>query len=141
VSWMSNGWVVLVAVLVATTVFGVLRRRADGRLRRSAGPDGPRLTAVDLGSALGERATIVQFSTRYCQVCGPARAMLAEIAASVDGARFVEVSAEERSALVRRLNVMRTPTVLVLDRVGRIVRRGSGPPDRADVLAAVNDVA
>jgi Thioredoxin domain len=138
VSGISDGWVVLVAALAAATVLGILRSRVDGRLRPQGGNGTAALTAADLGAPLGERVTIVQFSSAYCQRCGPARAMLEEVAASVRGARFVEVSAEERFALVRRLNVMRTPTVLVLDRMGQIVRRGSGVPDRADMLAAVN---
>jgi hypothetical protein len=141
VSWISHGWVALVAVLAAATALGVFRSRVDGRLRQQDEPGTHMLTAADLGAPLGQRVTIVQFSSAYCQLCRPTRAMLADIAASVDGARFVEVSAEERFALVRRLNVMRTPTVLVLDRVGKIVRRGSGMPDRADVLAVVTDVA
>jgi hypothetical protein len=38
---------------------------------------------------------------------------------------------------VRRLNVVRTPTVLVLDGAGRIVRRAAGAPRKADVIAAL----
>jgi thiol-disulfide isomerase/thioredoxin len=131
--------VVLVAVLTAATAFGLVRRRTDGRLKRQARPDTPRLTAADLGVPLGSRATIVQFSTPYCQVCRPTRRMLEEIAAAGAGVRYVEVFSEERFALVRRLGVLRTPTVLVLDREGRIVRRGSGQPNRANVLQAVNE--
>jgi hypothetical protein len=49
----------------------------------------------------------------------------------------VEVDAESHLDLVRRLHVRRTPTVLVLDAEGRIVRRASGQPRRADVVAAL----
>ena len=41
---------------------------------------------------------------------------------------------------LRRLDVMRTPTVLVLDPAGRIVKRASGAPRRADVLGALGAV-
>lgn len=86
---------------------------------------------------LGERATLVQFSTAFCQPCRATRRILAEVAALVPGVAHVEVDAEERLALVRALGVERTPTVLVLDASGREVRRASGAPRRAQVLAAL----
>jgi hypothetical protein len=52
------------------------------------------------------------------------------------GVSYIEIDAESRLDLVRRLNVMRTPTVLVLDGAGQIVRRASGQPRKPDVIAA-----
>ncbi|MEU6980721.1 MULTISPECIES: thioredoxin family protein [unclassified Streptomyces] len=93
--------------------------------------------AEQLGAELGERATLVQFSTAFCQPCRATRRTLAEVAAMVDGVGHVEIDAEERLDLVRELGIVRTPTVLVLDRSGRIVRRAAGQPRRADVIAAL----
>jgi thiol-disulfide isomerase/thioredoxin len=86
---------------------------------------------------LGERATLVQFSSAFCAPCRATRRLLDEVAAMVDGVRYIEIDAERRLDLVRRLGVLRTPTVLVLDGAGRIVRRGSGLPRKADVIAAL----
>ena len=133
--------VVLVVVLGAATAFGLVRRFTDGRLKRLSRPDTCVLTAPELGGPLGRRATIVQFSTPYCQVCRPTRVMLEGIAARADGVRYVEVSSERDLALVRRLGVMRTPTVLLLDRSGSVAWRGSGQPSRANVLEALSEVA
>jgi thioredoxin-related protein len=55
----------------------------------------------------------------------------------VPGVRHVEIDAESHLDLVRRLDVRRTPTVLVLDGQGRVVRRASGQPRPADVIAAL----
>ncbi|MES4831639.1 thioredoxin, partial [Streptomyces anthocyanicus] len=41
--------------------------------------------------------------------------------------------------LVRALDVLKTPTVLVLDADGRVVRRATGQPRRADVIAALGE--
>ncbi|GAA3926057.1 hypothetical protein GCM10022244_39280 [Streptomyces gulbargensis] len=90
-----------------------------------------------LGAALGERATLVQFSTAFCQPCRATRRTLAEVAAMVPGVGHVEIDAEERLDLVRTLGITRTPTVLVLDRSGRVVRRAAGQPRKADVIAAL----
>nr|WP_229758520.1 thioredoxin family protein [Peterkaempfera bronchialis] len=101
--------------------------------------EGVRLTGRDLGAALGERATLVQFSTAFCQPCRATRRILAEVAGMVDGVTHVEVDAESRLELVRRLEILRTPTVLVLDASGRVVRRASGLPRRVDVIAALGE--
>ncbi|GAA2776151.1 hypothetical protein GCM10020219_053640 [Nonomuraea dietziae] len=49
----------------------------------------------------------------------------------------VEIDAESRLDLVRELDIMRTPTVLVLDGGGAVVKRASGQPRKADVIAAL----
>ena len=98
------------------------------------------MTAAELGAPLGERATLVQFSTEFCAYCGPTRELLAEVAAARDGVAFVEVDAAQRLDLTRRLNVLSTPTVLLLAADGSIAQRASGMPRRSDVLAAVGSV-
>ncbi|MFD5430193.1 TlpA family protein disulfide reductase [Streptomyces sp. NPDC127084] len=96
-----------------------------------------RLGPAELGVELGERATLVQFSSAFCQPCRATRRTLAEVAAMVDGVTHVEIDAEARLALVRALGITRTPTVLVLDADGRIVRRAAGRPRKADVIVAI----
>lgn len=103
----------------------------DGRTHGSV------LDAARLGAELGERATLVQFSTAFCQPCRATRRVLAEVAGMVEGVAHVEVDAEAHLALVRELGITRTPTVLVLDAAGRIVRRAVGQPRTADVVAAL----
>ncbi len=98
---------------------------------------GRRLGEAELGAVLGRRATLVQFSSAFCQPCRATRRTLAGVAAMVDGVAHVEIDAEERLVLVRELGIERTPTVLVLDAAGRIVRRAAGQPRRADVIAAL----
>lgn len=106
-----------------------------------AGQDGDTadgvLTAEELGAPLGERVTLVQFSTAFCQPCRATRRVLDGVAGMVDGVAHVEVDAESRLDLVRRLDVTGTPTVLVLDASGRVVRRAGGQPRKADVIAAI----
>jgi thiol-disulfide isomerase/thioredoxin len=133
VTWVSV--VALLALVAVTAVAGLIWRSRNGRVREQV--DGELLTASDLGVALGERATLVHFSTVFCQRCRAARVTLGEVSAMVDGVIHVEIDAESHLDLVRRLDVMRTPTVLVLDRTGRIVKRASGAPRKADVLAAL----
>ncbi|MFB6894068.1 TlpA family protein disulfide reductase [Kitasatospora sp. NPDC056327] len=134
-----TGLVVCVVVLVAASAFGLLRAKRDGRLRVRTKDGAVLLSAAELGEPLGERATLVQFSTAFCQPCRATRRVLAEVAGMVDGVAHVELDAEERLELVRRLEILRTPTVLVLDAGGRVVRRAAGQPRRADVIAALGE--
>lgn len=98
-----------------------------------------RLDAAELGEALGERATLLQFSSAFCAPCRATRRVLAEVAAMVPGVAHVEIDAEQHLDLVRRLDILKTPTVLVLDADGRIVRRAAGQPRKADVIAALGE--
>ncbi len=144
-----TGIVVLVLAVLAAAGFGLYRRRVDGRFK---GLDTPSPSDGDPGvwehlatalpaERLGERATLVQFSSAFCAPCRTTRTVLADVAAREDGVRHVEVDAEEHLELVRALDVRRTPTTLVLDDAGRELLRAAGAPRKEQVLAALPGVA
>ncbi len=138
-----TGLIVLAVAIVAATAIALVRRIVNGRFRApahtggapTANPD--RLTATELGAALGSRATMVQFSSAFCTPCRATRALLNDVSSRLEDVEFVEIDAESHLDLVRQLNVMRTPTVFVLDREGAIVRRASGQPNRAQIDAVL----
>jgi thioredoxin family protein len=132
-----TGLVVCAVVLAAASAFGLWQRRNGGRLKVRGRDAHRRLGVAELGADLGQRATLVQFSSAFCQPCRATRQTLAEIADMVDGVTHVEIDAEERLVLVRELGILKTPTVLVLDAGGTIVTRASGQPRKADVIAAL----
>jgi thiol-disulfide isomerase/thioredoxin len=98
------------------------------------------LGAAELGQELGERATLLQFSSAFCTPCRATRVVLGDVAGQVPGVVHIEVDAESHLELVRQLDVTRTPTVLVLDSTGRIRTRATGAPRKADVIAALGQV-
>ncbi|GAA0985204.1 hypothetical protein GCM10009555_060240 [Acrocarpospora macrocephala] len=128
-----NGLVLLGVTLVAGTLLGLVLRRRDGRWRAAKVKE----ARVDFGEPLGERATLVQFSTAFCAPCRATRRVLGEVAGMVPGVRHIEIDAESRLDLVRTFDVLRTPTTLILDSSGNIVKRASGLPRKADVIAAL----
>ena len=134
-----TGLVVCVAVLAVASVYGVLHRWRSGRVRVRGRDEGKRLGTAELGRSLGERATLVQFSSAFCAPCRATRRILSEVAGMVPGVTHVEIDAEQRLELVRELDILKTPTVLVLDADGRIVRRATGQPRKADVIAALGE--
>jgi thioredoxin-like negative regulator of GroEL len=135
------GLVALLVALVAGAVIGVARHVRSGRLRAPADSAAPRLTADDLRTdSLGERATLVHFSSAFCRPCVAVRHVLDDVAGRVPGVRTVEIDAESHLGLVRRLNVASTPTTLLLDAQGTERRRATGVPKRDQVLAALAEV-
>ncbi|MFC7909093.1 thioredoxin family protein [Streptomyces nigra] len=134
-----TGLMVCVAVLAVASAYGVLQRRRSGRVRVRGRDDGKRLGAGELGGELGERATLVQFSSAFCAPCRATRRVLGEVAGIVPGVRHIEIDAEAHLDLVRRLDILKTPTVLVLDADGAVVRRATGQPRKVDVIAALGE--
>jgi thiol-disulfide isomerase/thioredoxin len=158
---MAPGLIAAIAALAVAATSGLAWQRTNGRMR-GASPRGsgtaavrpaggqqpgvpqpapevaqPVLTAAQLGQPLGERATLVQFSSAFCAPCRATRRILADVAAMVDGVEHTEIDAEAHLDLVRALGIRRTPTVLVLGPDGRIVKRASGQPRKPDVIAAL----
>jgi thiol-disulfide isomerase/thioredoxin len=143
----SQGLWVLVVALVAATAFGLYRLVGDGRFRgthRVRGSDASEpepssvLDGAALDAELGERATLLQFSSAFCAPCRVTRRVLADVADVVPGVAHVEVDAEQHLDLVRRLGILRTPTTLILDRDGLEVSRASGAPRKEQVLATLS---
>jgi thiol-disulfide isomerase/thioredoxin len=134
-----TGFLVLLAAVVASAVVAVLMRWKNGRFAASPQPDDrERLTPEQIGAPLGERATMVQFSSAFCSPCRATRVLLTDVASKVPGVVTVEIDAEDNLQLVRDLDIMRTPTVLVLDAGGAVTTRASGLPRRKQVLAALD---
>ncbi|MFC7493216.1 MULTISPECIES: thioredoxin family protein [unclassified Nocardioides] len=148
----TGAWVVVVAVFAAVA-FGLYRALTDGRFRGThkvrdgagTAPAAPTPTVwTDVRAAipdaeLGEKATLLQFSSAFCAPCRATRRTLTDVAAVVPGVVHLEVDAEHHLELVRRLGVLRTPTTLVLDAAGHEVSRSAGAPRKEQVIAALGN--
>lgn len=166
---MPIGVAVLLVAVVASAIFAVYRKKTDGQLnvvartgaRTAASNPEPEsgvapaehhglhlrqhsnldsLTPTDIGTDLGEQATLVQFSSAFCQPCRATRQVLEQVTDLVPGVKHVEIDAESHLDLVRALDIRRTPTVLVLRTDGSIARRAAGVPRKADVIAAIGEL-
>jgi thiol-disulfide isomerase/thioredoxin len=154
---MTAGLVVLAVAVVTALGFGLWRAATDGRFRgthevrleRDADPaaapvEAPAasvLAGTPYDGQLGERATLLQFSTAFCAPCRATRRVLDDVARIVPGVAHVEVDAEHHLELVRRLGILRTPTTLVLDPRGLEVSRAAGAPSKQAVIASLDSLA
>ena len=144
----------MIAAVVVALGLGGYRALTDGRFRgtRSVGEQRPpadepaAAATTDLwahvrsavpGAALGEQATLLQFSSAFCAPCRATRRTLSEVAGMVPGVEHLEVDAEHHLELVRRLDIVRTPTTIVIDPVGNEVTRATGAPRKEQVLSAL----
>ena len=135
-----TGILVLLAVLVVSTAYGLVARRRNGQVREHQVDTAERLSADAIGADLGDRATLLQFSSAFCAPCRATRVILADVAATTDGVTHVEVDAESHLDLVRRLGILSTPTTLVLDGEGRVRGRATGQPRREQVLDSLASI-
>lgn len=133
------GAVAVLIVLAIASAWALRMRSQAGRLRQ------PRsvleITSDDVGRPLGERATLLQFSSAYCQPCQASRIVLRDVAAAAPGVAHVDLDVRSNMGLVRRLGVTRTPTVFILDAAGVAQQEASDVPRKADVVSALGRIS
>jgi thiol-disulfide isomerase/thioredoxin len=154
----TGAWIALAAVVLALAV-GLWRAATDGRFRgthavrgsqqpvEDGGPASPPLVeeatppaaelVASVGGQLGDRATLLQFSSAFCAPCRATRRVLDEVTGLVEGVAHVEVDAEHHLEATRTFGILRTPTTIVLDAQGVEVTRATGAPTRDQVLTAL----
>ena len=127
----------LAIVLVAATVFGIWYQRTRGEFRKKKTVNGPKLTAAIVGTELGSRATMVQFSSAFCTPCRATKVLLEDMVKTMPDVHYAHIDAESHLELVRKLDIRSTPTTLFLNGAGVEVGRAMGTPKRAQVQAAI----
>ena len=127
----------LAIVLVSATGYGLWYQRTRGEFRKKKTVNGPKLTSAIVGTELGARATMVQFSSAFCTPCRATKVLLEDMVKVMPDVRYAHVDAESHLELVRELDIRSTPTTLFLNHAGVEVGRAMGTPKRAQVHAAL----
>ncbi len=122
-------------MLALASAYGIWYQRSRGAIR-----DKERsgiITAQMIGAPLGTRASLVQFSSAFCTPCRATRALLENVVEGLNDVVHIDIDAEDHLELVRELNILSTPTTLILDSKGYEVGRAVGAPKREHVLNAL----
>jgi thiol-disulfide isomerase/thioredoxin len=127
----------LAIVLISATGFGIWYQRTRGEFRKKKTVNGPKLTAAIVGTELGSRATMVQFSSAFCTPCRATKVLLEDMVKTMPDVHYAHIDAESHLELVRKLDIRSTPTTLFLNGAGVEVGRAMGTPKRAQVQAAI----
>jgi len=130
----------LAIVLAGATGFGIWYQRTRGEFRKKKTVNGPKLTAAIVGTELGSRATMVQFSSAFCTPCRATKVLLEDMVKTMPDVHYAHIDAESHLELVRKLDIRSTPTTLFLNGAGVEVGRAMGTPKRAQVHAAVSAI-
>ena len=129
---LSGAALVLTALLAVTIGVGAYLRWQQNRPRR-VDPD-EIVEPQRLGAeALGERATLLQFSTEMCSRCPGVHRTLAAIADDREGVLHLDVDLTHRPDIAKHFHVLQTPTTLILDGDGVVQTRFGGTPSRSAV--------
>ncbi|GHD00243.1 thioredoxin family protein [Zhihengliuella salsuginis] len=112
----------LAGLVVATTLLGLLWKSRQGRVSPAAGT-----RQLDLpGVALDGRTTFVQFSSPVCSACRSTARLLDELSTGHPGVGHVELDVTDHPELASRLNIMQTPTTLLVGGDGILRARFNG---------------
>ena len=134
-----NSIAIIAAVLLLATAYGLWDRSRTGRINERV--DSRHLVNSDeIGSELGESATVLQFSSAFCTPCRATRSTLSSVISHYPKIKHVEVDAESNLALIRRLDIRQTPTTLFLNSDGREIARAVGAPKRLQVINALERI-
>lgn len=127
-------------VLLASTAFGIWYKLSRGEFRAKKSLHGPTLTEQIIGTPLGSKATMVQFSSAFCSPCRATKVLLEHMVETMPEIRYAHIDAESHLELVRKLDIRSTPTTLFLNSEGVEVGRAMGTPKRDQVLKALDAI-
>ena len=122
----------LVAVLLTSSIFGYWHRASRGKIK--SGGRKLEISAKEVGEKLGSRLTLLQFSSAFCSPCRTTKILLEQLTKDLPDVQHIDINAESHIDLARSLNILSTPTTLVLDSDGREIGRAVGVPKREQVL-------
>jgi len=128
---------VTLGVVALAAAIGLVWRARQGRRRTGDGSSFARGELPGLDD-FAPGATLVQFSTEYCATCPGTRRYLQQVAGERGGVEYHDVDLTHRPELAKRLHILQTPTVFVLDRGGRLVSRFGGAPRRPELTAVLD---
>ena len=119
-------------VLILSTVFGLWFRKTRGQIK--SGRRKLEISAEEIGEKLGARLTLLQFSSAFCSACRTTKLLLNSLTRDIPDVKHLEIDAESRLELARKLNILSTPTTIILNASGQEVGRAVGVPKREQVL-------
>lgn len=133
-----NNIYLLAAILLIAVLLGLGIKVNQGLIKRAKKHPNFSLDFNKFGS-LGSLGTLIQFSTEYCAICPASKRILNEISSTNPAINFIEIDAEENFELAKKLSVLATPTVLILDDAGDEIARFSGKPKKDKLTHFINE--
>lgn len=136
-------FILLVGLVLVASIVGVLLVAKSGLARKVS--NGEHIDLSDLRATkngqpvvkLGEKLTLVQFSSDFCSSCKQTSILLGNIEKAQDGLLHIDLDIGERLDLAKTFNILTTPTTLILNSKGSVVSRIVGAPKLATIESEI----
>ena len=133
----------LAGLVLLASIVGVLLVAKSGVARRVK--NGEQIQLSNLGATkngkpvvkLGEKVTLLQFSSDFCSSCKQTSVLLENIEKANEGLLHIDLDIAERLDLAKTFNILTTPTTLILNSKGSVVSRIVGAPKLATIEAEI----
>ena len=133
----------LAGLVLLASIVGVLLVAKSGVARRVK--NGKQIQLSNLGATkngkpvvkLGEKVTMLQFSSDFCSSCKQTSVLLANIEKANEGLLHIDLDIADRLDLAKTFNILTTPTTLILNSKGSVVSRIVGAPKLATIEAEI----
>ncbi len=134
---------VLVGLVLLASIVGLWLSSKSGKARQIN--NGEQIQLSNLGATkngkpvvkLGEKVTLLQFSSDFCSSCKQTSVLLENIEKANEGLLHIDLDIAERLDLAKTFNILTTPTTLILDSKGSVVSRIVGAPKLATIEAEI----
>ena len=133
----------LAGLVLLASIVGVLLVAKSGVARRVKNGEQIQLSnlvATKNGKPvvkLGEKVTLLQFSSDFCSSCKQTSVLLANIEKANEGLLHIDLDIADRLDLAKTFNILTTPTTLILNSKGSVVSRIVGAPKLATIEAEI----
>ena len=137
----------LAGLVLLASIVGVLLVAKSGVARRVK--NGEQIQLSNLGATkngkpvvkLGEKVTLLQFSSDFCSSCKQTSVLLENIEKANEGLLHIDLDIADRLDLAKTFNILTTPTTLILNSKGSVVSRIVGAPKLATIEAEIERLA
>ena len=135
--------ILLAGLVLLASLVGVLLVAKSGLARKVS--NGEQVDLSDLRATkdgkpvtkLGEKLTLLQFSSDFCSSCKQTSVLLENIEKAQEGLLHIDLDLAERLDLAKTFNILTTPTTLILNSNGGVVSRIVGAPKLATIEAEI----
>lgn len=140
---LDQRFVLLAGLVLIALIVGAFLVAKSGLARKVSNGeqiDLSNLTATKNGKPvvkLGEKLTLLQFSSDFCSSCKQTSVLLGNIEKAQKGLLHIDIDLAERLDLAKTFNILTTPTTLILNSKGSVVSRIVGAPKLATVESEI----
>ena len=136
-----NLWLPIL-VLALSSAFGFWWRRRQGQFKKAAVVSSTDnfISNSEIGIELGQRVTILQFSSAFCSPCKATAQIITNLVNNMNDVVYTQIKSEENLKLIEKFDIKSTPTVVFFNGYGMEVGRAVGTPTNDQVLAAISAV-